>query len=161
MKTNNKTVRVDYKSKFLKVEQELAKLRRVETEYQELQKAFDAICGAVVGVEKKTPKTDFFGQRNFRVGICDEDTSVFGKANKVISAYNDLKEQYGREDEGTALMQEHIDNLMLIIRTLTNDSTRESDRLEQEYKLKLMCPNCNNCAIDGNGNCRNCGYRKN
>lgn len=51
--------------------------------------------------------------------------------NAITCDVLQLVKDFAREDEGTALMQEHKDDLMIIIRGMIDDTTRPDDRRER------------------------------
>lgn len=158
---------MNYKEKFFEVENEIARLRLEERKLAEARADLDKAVATINKIKSallpfwKENLGSVSTEHHFRTNdYYDRGASISFKDDDIISTIVKLVEMYGREDEGTALMQEQIDNLMLIIRTQMNDNTRASDRFEQEAKYKsLMCPSCNE-PWGPDGRCTRCNYRR-
>lgn len=70
------------------------------------------------------------------------------KLEKIQLVMIDLGREFAVEDESTMLMQEHKDDLMKIIGTLTNDQTRPNEFAEQ---MALLNHNIEQAKKNGGG----------
>lgn len=95
------------------------------SQLEEINLVVSTLYRAVTGITTGNKKDFEYGYSGRSTEVIE--TTTVGKLQAILVKHIEQKVEYAREDEGTALMQEHLDNLIRIIRVLSHDQTLDKE----------------------------------
>jgi len=124
--TELESINADKNNQYAKL---LAKSTKSETMMRAL---FVFVHKAIAGISNadRAMRDAVYAYDQARIRTVDE-MSVEEISAAIMQAFLALSKDFAREDEGTLLMQEHKNDLMVIIRGMIDDTTRPDDRRER------------------------------